>query len=60
MKTIEPKVMFEINLGRKLDFIWEKAIGIYERVTQRFIGKKLFAQKIALKKIISHLRLSQV
>ncbi len=55
-----PKVMFEMNLGRKLDFLSEKAIGIYKRVVQRFIGKKLFAQTIALKKIISHLKPSQV
>lgn len=56
---MDPKIISETTMGRKLDFISEKAIGVYKRATQCFIEKKLFAQTIALKKILSHLKPSQ-
>ena len=56
---MERKILFEMTMGRKLDFMSKKAMGIYKRFTRRFIGKKLFTQMIALKKIISRLRPSQ-
>ena len=56
---MEPKVISEMTMGRKSDFISDKTIGIYKRVARRLIEKKFFVQTIALKKIISHLRLFQ-
>ena len=56
---MEPKVISEMTMGRKSDFISDKTIGIYKRVARRLIEKKFFVQTIALKKIICHLRLFQ-
>ena len=57
---METKILFGVTMGRKLDFMSEKASGIYKRFTQRFFEKKLFAQTIVLRKIVSHIRRSQV